>query len=240
MKNMKKTALILFSVIFLSSINVFSQDSAKSSPNHPDRIKSGFYFKIGAVLPVGTYATGQTLAMHNTVFTPSNYTLTYLPAKIGPSMDLGFLIYLGPSFANNYVRAGIDATFLTFWFNTTTPVINGDKRYEHYYYFGGQKFGPIITVNPIDRLMVDVSYKLCFNLGYHYDEWKDIGLADAQYSKYGEELLNQEMSLSLRYSLMIFSFQYDFGTMAYNNFDSARPDQKIPIDTFRILFGIKF
>ena len=32
-------------------------------------------------------------------------------------MDMGFLIYIGPAFAGKYLRAGIDATFITFWFN---------------------------------------------------------------------------------------------------------------------------
>ena len=188
---------------------------------------------------MGKYAQYQHLDITNPTIIPHNYTLDYLPAKIGGALDLGFLIYIGPAFANHFMRAGIDATFLSFWLNSSNPVINNSNRYEHYYYFAGQKFGPVITVNPVDRLMIDVSFKLDANVGYHYDEWKDVDLVDAQYSKYGINLLNKELSLGIRYSIMVFSFQYNFGKMTYDNFDSKRPDQKIQIDTFRILFGLK-
>ena len=199
---------------------------------HPDLIKSGFYLKLGVVFPMDKYAQNQLLNITNPVITPHNYTLGYLAAKTGASMDMGFLIYLGPSFVNNFLRAGIDPTFFSFWYNSSS------SKYEHFYYFVGQKFGPVITVNPVDKLMIDVSYKLNFNLGYHYDEWEK--LVDAQYAKYGKELLYQEISLSIRYRIMMFSFMYNFGNMTYDNLDDKRPDQKIRTNTFRIMFGLKF
>ena len=197
---MKKIFSIFYFTILFSVSLVFSQDNVEAPKHRPDNIKSGFYIKLGPVFPVGAYKAGQSLHITNTVMQnplDQEYTLTYLPAKIGPAMDLGFLIYLGSSFLNNYVRLGIDATFLSFWFNTTNPNLSQDSKYEHYYYFAGQKFGPMITINPIDKLMIDLSYKLNANFGYHYDEWKDSnydqgfpyyrtgGLADAQYAKFG-------------------------------------------------------
>jgi hypothetical protein len=237
---MKTLITSLICVVLFPTVFAFGQTSPSGGTNHPDQITSGFYFKIGPVIPMGTYSTGQQLPIYNPSVTPHYYTLSYLPAKIGGAMDMGFLIYIGPSFANNFLRAGIDATFLSLWFNSVDPVLNGEQKYEHFYSFAGQKFGPVVTVNPIDKLCLDISYKLCCNIGYHYDEWKDIGLVDAQYSKYGINYLDQEISMGIRYRAILFSFQYDFGTMTYDNLTATRPDQVIPIDTFRILFGLKF
>jgi hypothetical protein len=228
---MKKSLLVfVFSLLIFPSLSY-------AQVERPDIIKGGFYLKLGVVFPMGKYAQSQHLDITNPIIIPHDYKLDYLPAKIGGAMDMGYLIYLGPSFANKFLRAGIDATFLSFWYDPSSPIDNKNK-YEHYYYFVGQKFGPMITVNPIDRLMIDVSYKLNFNFGYHYDEWES--LADAQYSKFGKELLYQELGLSLRYRIMMFSFLYNFGKMTYDNLDDKRPDQKIQTNTFRIMFGLKF
>ncbi|MEI6900263.1 MAG: hypothetical protein WCL00_10310 [Bacteroidota bacterium] len=251
---MKKSFTILIFSIFIVTCTLSAQDHESGGAKRPDHIKSGFYIKLGPCFPVGDFSKGQSLLIHNPLFShPSDsVTLTYLPAKIGPAMDLGFLIYLGPSFANNYVRVGIDATFLSIWFTTTNPVLSQEAKYEHQYYFGGQKFGPIITVNPIDKLLIDISYKINANFGYHYDEWKDTtynsgyphyltgGLSNAQYSKFGINLLGQEFSMNIRYSIMLFGFQYNMGTMTFDNFDSARTKEKIRIDTYRVMIGFKF
>ena len=247
---MKKIISLFILAILFSSVFLFGQ-----SLNRPAVIHSGFYIKLGAAFPTGSFKSGQTLPIKNmvmTVPTDQQYDLSYLPAKIGPAMDLGFLIYIGPSFANNYVRCGIDATFLSIWYNSSNPVLNLNSRYEHFYYFGGQKYGPIVTVNPIDKLLIDISYKINPNFGYHFDEWNDPNyqqgspynhkgpLADAQYAKFGISLWSQEFSMNIRYKIMLFGFEYNFGTMTYDNFDSNRPKQKIDVKTTRIMIGFKF
>jgi len=228
---MKNLLLFMFGIGF--PLLLFAQDNATS---HPDNIRGGFYLKLGPVLPVGEYAKGQTIPF---LKPPTATQLSYLPARIGAAMDLGFLIYLGPSFANNYLRAGIDATFLSFWFNSTRPP-DTDNLIEKYYSFIGQKFGPVITINPIDRLMLDVSYKLNANFAYHeeYTGWAP--LSDGSTSEYGYNLVDNEVSLGIRYSIMLFAFQYNFGSMNYNNADKDNMEQKIKINTFRIMMGLKF
>jgi hypothetical protein len=226
---MKKILLLVILMIFHSLL------SAQENQNgRPDYINGGFYLKLGPVFPVGEYANGQSVP-----FTILKNPLPYLPARIGAGMDLGFLIYIGPSFVNNFLRAGIDATFLSVWFNSTKPPIH-DNLIEKYYSFIGQKFGPVITVNPIDRLMLDLSYKLNANFGYHeeLDGWDP--LSDSQTSEYGYNLLGNEVSLGIRYRVMLFSFQYNFGTMNYNNADNSNMEQVIKINTYRILLGFKF
>jgi hypothetical protein len=146
---------------------------------------------------------------------------------------MGYLIYLGPAFANNRLRAGIDAGFLTFWFNPVHSTGTGDKM-QYWYYFAGQKFGPVLSVNPVDRLIIDLSYKINANIGFvrhlrngaFVDEW-------------GKTLAENEMNLNIEYRLMMLSFQYNFGRITYDNLDSANPDHNVDNSTFRVMFGFK-
>jgi hypothetical protein len=197
--------------------------SANERNSRPDYINSGFYLKMGPVIPVGPFTEGQTL-----FFPPFEFT-NYPPAKIGGEMEMGFLIYLGPSVANNFLRFGIDACFLNPWFNSSNPVdLPEDKdEIEMWYYALGQKFGPLITVNPVDRLMIDLSYKLNANLGWHN-------------SVLGYGLTNQEVMMNVRYRVILFSFQYNFGRMNFNGLDNTQPDHYIDNSTIRVLFGFKF
>ena len=118
---MKKTLLVMFAIIsplFLS---------AQENNARPARIHGGFYLKLGPVIPVGKYSTGQTIQFDNA---PGQH-LSYLPAKLGAALDMGYLIYFGPAFANNFLRAGLDATFLSAWFNSTQPP-NKDNIIQKY------------------------------------------------------------------------------------------------------------
>ena len=189
---MKRATLLVICLFGVISNLLFAQDSIPAkkaqTPAHKNYINSGFYFQIGPVFPNGKYATLKQVPISS----PNSSTLsvTYLPAKIGVALDMGFLIYLGPSFAGNLLRAGIDATFLSISYNSTQPV-DPKNSYEHYYYYAGQKFGPVFTINPIDRLMIDISYKLNANVAYHFDEWHNIPNSD--FSKYGVNLLQNEI-----------------------------------------------
>ena len=106
-KPMKKLIYLLLLTLFLPFV-------LKAQDVKPNSIKSGFYILLGPVFPVGEYATGQTITFHPKDHAlPYPQKLTYLPAKMGAAMDMGYLIYIGPAFANNILRAGIDATFLS-------------------------------------------------------------------------------------------------------------------------------
>ena len=141
---------------------------------------------------------------------------------------MGYLIYIGPAVANNFLRFGIDATFLDGWFATATPPAGSDKKaVEFWYLFVGQKFGPLITINPIDKLMIDLSYKLNANISWHNSDW-------------GANILGQEIMMNIRYRIIVASFIYNFGTINYNDFDKSRPNNELDISTFRILLGFNF
>lgn len=240
-KNMKRTLSLAIALFTMLPFCLQAQDQSGIQPQQvqkaatPNSIISGFYLKFGPVFPTGTFATGTTFTDKTT--TP--YTnLEYLPAKIGACLDMGYLIYIGPAFANKHLRAGIDATFLTFSFNSTQPVDN-NKVAEHYYYFGGQKFGPVFTICPIDKLMIDLSYKLNANFCYYYGEWGNV--SDALLTKYGVTYLQNEVSLTLRYRIAIFSMEYNFGNVTYDNKSTTKPqDRTIDVSTYRILVGLKF
>ncbi len=235
---MKRYLILSICTLLFISFAMQAQDTPQDQTHNQSQknyIKGGFYMGLGPVFPVGKYSEGQ--LVHPTSGLEAIPGLTYLPAKIGAALDMGFLIYFGPSFANHRIRAGMDATFLSFWFNSTKP-LDPHNSYEHYYYYGGQKFGPLITINPVDRLMIDISYKLNANFAYHFDEWHN--LLNADYSKYGMNFFQNEVSLSIRYIIMRFSVQYSFGNMKFDNFDKERPTQTIEANTLRIMIGLKF
>ena len=189
----------------------------------PNQIKSGFTLKLGPVIPVGAFADGQTI-----LNLQAGDTATFVPAKTGANLGLGFLIYLGPGVAANHLRFGIDAGFIDIWFaSAKRPPTSGKSDNEFWYYFVGQKFGPLITINPVDLLMIDLSYKLNANISWHNND-------------FGYNITGQEVQLNLRYRVILVSFLYNFGKVNYNDFDNTRPKHNTDISTFRVLFGFKF
>jgi len=226
---MNRNITLLCFLLLLTSA-VYAQTQAHDDPTHTSSyaksnyIRSGFYLKMGPVIPVGNFAAGQT------IFDPfPNIGITnFASARIGGNLGMGYLIYIAPAVANNFLRFGIDAGFFDFWF-ATAPLPSGSnkKPAEFWYYFIGQKFGPLITINPVDKLMIDLSFKLNANLSWHNSDW-------------GAEILGQEVMMNIRYKVILVSFMYNFGTINYNDFDSSRPVHKIDISTIRILVGFKF
>jgi len=212
------TSFIL--VLFLLPCITFAQE--ESPPKDKTKInfiRNGFTLKLGPVFPVGNFAMDQVI----------HSTETFYPAaKIGGNLSMGYLIYIGPALANNILRFGIDATFLDGWFATASRPAGSDKKaVEYWYTFVGQKFGPLITINPVDKLMIDLSYKLNANISWHDSDW-------------GASLLGQEIMMNIRYRIIVFSFMYNFGTINYNDFDKSRLANVIDISTFRVLLGFKF
>lgn len=213
----KLIALLLFMLIAFTGL--VAQESTSSKPNN---ITSGFYMKFGPSFPVALFKTTQ-VAVDD--FIP---TKTFEPAKVGAFGDFGYLIYLGPSFARRFLRAGIDVTFLTIGFNPSDHTFQPDqKKIDYYYFFAGQKMGPLVTINPIDKLMIDLSWKLGFYASGYNDD-------------YGSNLTQQELSLGLRYRLIAFSLNYHFGKINYNDFDSENAEKWARVDALKIMIGLKF
>jgi len=223
------TLLVLTGGVALSQDQTQPQTSSTNGNiSRPNLIKSGFYLKIGPVFPVGTFATDKILIDKAPFYTPD--TTLFHAAKIGGNLGLGYLIYIGPAIANNFLRFGIDACFIDAWFATSKPNIpatSNKKETEFWYFFFGQKFGPLITVNPVDRLMIDLSYKLNFNMSWHNSDW-------------GYQIAGQELMMNIRYRLFLVGFHYTIGKINYNDFDKSRPIHEIDINTFRVLLGFKF
>ena len=220
--------LVLSSGIALSQTQGETQGSSSSGGfSKPNLIRGGFYLKLGPIFPMIPFTTDQ-IIIDRFPFSPD--TTNFFAAHIGGNLGLGYLIYIGPGVANNYLRFGIDACFLDGWFVTTKPTLPATttkKEMDFWYYFVGQKFGPLITINPVDRLMIDLSYKLNFNLSWHN-------------SDFGYNITGQEVMMNIRYRLILVGVQYTFGTMNYNDFDKSRPVHDIDISTLRVLLGFKF
>ena len=237
---MKKNLLSALAFILVLPFFSLAQEKDTLAPNQtytppatmvqkerePNHIKSGFYIKLGPVFPVKNYK------LHQSIEKKSD-TSVYLPAKMGGALDMGYLIYIGPAFARNHIRLGIDATFISFSFN---PVDTSERpSTKYWYYYLGQKFGPLVSICPVDRLIIDISYKLNAYMAYNNHKIRG-GIKD----EWGKNLTQSELSMSIRYSLILFSFQYNFGKTAYNDFDSVKPIHYIDNSTFRIMIGFKF
>jgi|APCry1669189101_1035198.scaffolds.fasta_scaffold00019_61 hypothetical protein len=239
-----KISIIALSFLLLASI-VYSQDQPtqtqtqpaqvqplqpqtpqKAMPNH---ITSGFYLKLGGSFPMGNFTNNQKFTYTDN--TNTQRSLTFNHGKFGGVLEMGFLIYLGPAFAHNHLRAGLDATFFTASFNPADSVVpsgtSASKKMEYWYYFGGQKFGPLLTISPIDYLMIDLSYKINATAAWHASMW-------------GMNLAMNEVSLGIRYRVMLFAFQYNWGKVEYTYNQEPNPKEKVSVDTFRVLIGFKF
>ncbi|MEI7663832.1 MAG: hypothetical protein WCK34_16615 [Bacteroidota bacterium] len=246
---MKKVILIALCLFGIISARVFAQETPpaptptyqKQKPARKNFISNGFYFQLGPVFPQGDYASGQDIRnlVADTALKGKDtlVDVKYKGAKMGAALDLGFLIYIGPSFAGKHVRLGIDATFLSLWFNSIKSDGSSGGT-DKYYLYAGQKFGPVISINPVDRLIIDISYKINANFSFH-DEWGD-GILKKYHSTYGANLLQNEFSLSVRYLIMKFAVQYNYGKMTYNNFNNSRPSQTIQANNLRIMIGLIF
>jgi hypothetical protein len=235
---MKKYCIISLVLTCILSFHSFGQDTISNKRSwHDNYIKDGSYLKIGASLPTGAYATTQSFKVYNTA-DPAANSVIYPAAKLGGTLDVGYMIYIGPAFASNHLRAGIDATFFSLSFNQTElpSYPNGEsEKWKFWYFYLGQKFGPVFTINPYDRIMIDLSYKLNAYIAYLHHQFGSDFKDD-----WGKNLLQSEVSINLRYRIILASFQYNFGDCVYDRFDTKEPSYKINTSTFRILVGFMF
>jgi hypothetical protein len=203
--------------------------SAGISPGaFENHIHSGFYLKLGGSFPMGEFPNSHNYPYK---YNGSVDTIRFNGAKFGGVFEAGYLIYLGPSFANHHLRAGIDATFFAVSFNPTDQKLPANsstsKKFEYWYYLGGQKFGPLFTINPVDYLMIDLSYKLNASAAWYHSMW-------------GMNLALNEVSLGIRYRLIMFAFQYNWGKIKFTYNHDDNPQYQVDVTTFRVLIGIKF
>jgi len=166
-----------------------------------NKIRSGFYLRVGSVFPTGDYAK-------------DNYI------KTGGTFEMGSHFYTGPAFFNNRWRIGIDVTYLNFWLNPTE-----EDNTEYWFWYLGQKAGPIITYNPVNNIRLDFGFRLSPIVGLTGED------------TYGRHV-NEEFIFNFRYRLLMLSFQYDPGKINYTNFNNEK--NMMDNSTFRILIGLKF
>ena len=107
------------------------------------------------------------------------------------------------------------------------PDVSASKKLEYYYYFAWQKFGPLLTINPVDYLMIDLSYKLNATAAWYHSMW-------------GSSYTLNEVSLGLRYRVMLFAFQYNWGKVKFTYNQGDNPQYWVDYSTFRIIMGLKF
>lgn len=113
---------------------------------------------------------------------------------------------------------------------------NADGSKSQYWFcYLGQKFGPVLSICPVDRLVIDLSYKLnAYAAFVHHPIGTDYK------NEFGKNLTQNEISMNIRYSLILFSFEYNFGKTSYDNFSSDNPMHTVDNTTYRIMIGFKF
>jgi hypothetical protein len=246
---MKRYLLPTLLITFLFPFFSFSQEKDTLTPapaprmiqkeRAPNRIESGFYFKLGPSFPIGNFALEQTFydrVANSSRSSGTTFTkVTFYPAKMGIAMDMGYLIYIGPAFAGNHLRLGIDASFLDFSYNPAADLPDTISGYTYWYYYIGQKFGPVFSICPIDRLVIDLSYKM-----NAYIAFVQHPIGTAFKSEFGYNETQNEISMTIRYAIILVSFQYNFGNTTYNNFSTDNPMHKVENNTYRIMIGFKF
>jgi len=235
--NMVMRKFILTLVLLTgSSLWLLAQDTVyviqKPLENY---LKPGFYLRISGVMPVGEFKTYKQFDDQDV---ESPFFFRYFDkARLGPSLDMGFLIYLGPPFAQNKLRAGIDATFLSVWYNPSKSLdggyvndstyIPGDRTGAKYWYASaGQRFGALFSYNPVDRLIIDLHFQIGTHLSRYEDYW-------------GYYLPDVIVGINMRYRVMMFTLEYYRGKTNFNGFDKENPDYFIRTDSFRFGFGVK-
>jgi len=189
---------------------------AQDDKKEPMDISNGFYMRWGPVFPLGNYSLGQP---YETGDEYGFYEGYFNAAKIGISCEIGSHIYTGPSFANKYLRVGIDITYLNLWFNP-----NDASDATNWYWFAGQKAGPILTLSIPGGVMFDFGFKLSPIVGLTNDTW-------------GRHL-NQEIIMNFKFHMLQLSMQYCLGKINYTDFNEHTNIVDIP--TFRLLLGMKF
>ena len=191
------------------------QKQEQKESKKPMEINTGFYMRLGPVFPLGNYNLGQRYYdqdVHRWIKSDE--------AKIGATAELGSHFYTGPSFANHYLRVGIDVTYANLWFTPTD-----EKNVKYWYWYFGQKVGPIITVSIPGGVMFDFGFKLSPVVGYTDNVW-------------GRHV-NEEIIMNIKFHLLLCSFQYCLGKMNYTNFTGKGDNDFREIQTFRILLGMK-
>ena len=177
-------------------------------------INTGFYMRWGPVFPLENYSLGQFSYDGDDYYDGLYWDV----AKIGISAELGSHFYTGPSFANKYLRVGIDVTYMNIWFNPTES-----SNLTNWYWFAGQKVGLILTVSFPGGIMFDYGFKIAPTVSRSHDIW----------GRY----FNKEIMMNFKFHELQISFQYCLGKMNYTDF--AEKQNLIDIPTFRILLGMK-
>ena len=75
--------------------------------------------------------------------------------------------------------------------------------------------------------MIDLSYKINAVAAWYNSRW-------------GRNLAMNEVSLGIRYKVILFAFQYNWGKIKYTYNQDDNPRYMIDNSTMRILIGFKF
>jgi hypothetical protein len=257
MKKLLLLATTLFSAQLLSAqITSGSGGQTDEKPVTVKPLKSdevfdnAFYIKFGIAQPKGAFG--------GEIRGDADPTIPYqgldnMGVKNGAAFEMGTIFYLNLPIPE-MLKAGIDFTFLDFAINPVDwTTAGGDFEYVEMdpMLFAGAKIGPVFSVNPVDKLIFDVYYKLApamVRAPYfsYYNNGDDFTIEMP--SKF---IFNKAFGINMRFHALTLGWEsywgklQETGTYTYYNYNTGLDgsetfNSNIGIKTQRLSLGLNF
>lgn len=216
---MRKTFVLALSLCL--TVLTFAQESAISvNPETQNAkpkksiLRSGFSIKLGVYNPSSDFAKPE-------INTSSYKDLVYA----GPNFQLGSQFYIGPSIAQNKLRFGLDVSWLDLsWALGKNDEIQNYDQTSQFFEFSGFGLGPLVSYNPVDKLVIDTyvkavpSFFLIYNgVDYTDPQASSITLSHPYDNSYSENALASGLGVkgllgfAVRYKFIQTGFEYQWG-----------------------------
>jgi len=219
---MKKLIILVF--VALLSIPCFSQDAGD--------LENQFYFRFGYSNPSWKY-----YGLDGKDDFPDE------ARKFGGVFELGSIFYINRLKIADGMRLGINADYISI----SAQAFDFSDDLNLYNVFIGSKVGLVFSYNPTGKLVLDAVAKLnpVWGAGIGIQEGGNIDEEDMYYGFMG---FKYSLGVNIRWSILIFGFEYNPGSMKLQNdggsgeyFGNAKDDSdKTPMPYMNFTFGFSF
>ena len=219
---MKKLIILVF--VALLSMPCFSQDTGD--------LENQFYFRFGYSNPSWKY-----YGLDGKDDFPDE------ARKFGGVFELGSIFYINRLKIRDGMRLGINADYISI----SAQAFDFTDDLNIYNVFIGSKVGLVFSYNPTGKLVLDAVAKLnpVWGAGIGIQEGGNIDEEDMYYGFMG---LKYSLGVNIRWSILIFGFEYNPGSMKLANdggsgeyFGNAKDDSdKTPMPYMNFTFGFSF
>lgn len=230
---MKK--LFVFAMVVLFTSTTFAQDSGDLSPspaqNNGD-LENQFYFRFGYSNPSWKYYGFD-----------GKEDFSDEVRRFGGVFELGSIFYINRLKIGDGLRLGINADYLSI----SAHAFDVTDNLNLYNVFIGSKVGLVFSYNPTGKLVLDAVAKV--NPIWGAGTGLDDGDMDQETDIFvGYMGIKYSIGLNVRWSILIFGFEYNPGSMKLANdtgsgdyLGNANDDSdKTPMPAMNFTFGFSF